>query len=231
MTFVAGFLGMKDGYVLARCMEICKNLRIKTIYYEHHENIQEDLDVLFVFRYRKIIPKEVLYRPALGCIMTHYSKLPKYRGFYPINQAVRNGETEIGITMFYGDDGVDTGDILCQRVVKIEINDTIAQIYEMCDDCAIDMFCNVIFQILQGNEPRTKQPTVDNIHIYSSKELPAEINGLDIGSFSVEQLHNYIRSLTGAGQEAAYIEDDTHRLYFEKTWLVCRAQSQGWFKR
>ena len=61
-------------------------------------------DVICVVAYGKILPKEVLDIPALGCINVHGSLLPKYRGAAPIQWAVINGEKKTGITTMYMDE-------------------------------------------------------------------------------------------------------------------------------
>lgn len=218
MTPVVGFLGMRDGYVLSRCISICRQLGIETHYYENHEDITDLCDVLFIFRYKRIIPPDILKKPRLGCIMTHYSDLPKYRGFYPINWAIRNNADEIGITMFYGDSGVDTGDILIQQKISIGVNDTVGEIYARCDYVACDMFYNIIARVLKGTAQRMPQPVVDS-RPRGAKELTSKLEGLSQID-SLLDLHNFIRSRTGDGQEPAYIEDNEYRLYFDKTTLV-----------
>lgn len=207
---VVGFLG--NGTVLWRCIGICKRLNIKTKHYKNHDNI--NCDVLFVFRYKKIIPKQIIDSIPLGAVMTHYSKLPEYRGYYPINQAIRKGECVVGVTMFYGDDGVDTGDIINQRTIRVGINDTVKEIYSKCDTIAIEMFNEVIIKFITGKVDRIKQlmvrkefKRVDLTQVVDLTKPPKEI-------------HNFIRSLTGLNQEHAYIEDENYKLYFDKTTLV-----------
>ena len=67
-------------------------------------------DVICVVAYGKILPKELLEIPKLGCINVHASLLPKYRGAAPIQWAVLNGDKKTGVTTMYMDVGMDTGD-------------------------------------------------------------------------------------------------------------------------
>lgn len=60
-------------------------------------------DVICVVAYGKILPKEILEIPKLGCINVHASLLPKYRGAAPIQWAILNGEKETGVTTMYMD--------------------------------------------------------------------------------------------------------------------------------
>lgn len=69
-------------------------------------------DLFVTAAYGKILPKELLEIPPMGCINVHASLLPKYRGAAPLWHAVINGERESGITTMMTDAGMDTGDIL-----------------------------------------------------------------------------------------------------------------------
>ena len=69
-------------------------------------------DVICVVAYGKILPKELLDIPKMGCINVHGSLLPKYRGAAPIQWSVLNGDKETGITTMYMDVGMDTGDMI-----------------------------------------------------------------------------------------------------------------------
>ena len=68
-------------------------------------------ELIVVAAYGKILPKEILDLPRLGCINVHSSLLPRYRGAAPINWAILNGETETGVTIMYMAEGLDTGEI------------------------------------------------------------------------------------------------------------------------
>jgi methionyl-tRNA formyltransferase len=94
---------------------------------EQMASINPDLAVLaFV---TDIVPGKVLEVPKLGAICYHPSILPKYRGASAINWAVINGETESGLTIFWVDEGIDTGDILLQKKVEIGPNETTGEVY------------------------------------------------------------------------------------------------------
>jgi len=81
-------------------------------------------DLIIVVAYGKILPKTVLSIPGFGCINVHASLLPKWRGASPIQNALLAGETETGSTVMLMDEGMDTGNILTQRKITIDPNDT-----------------------------------------------------------------------------------------------------------
>ncbi len=81
-------------------------------------------DLIIVAAYGKILPKEILEIPGFGSLNVHASLLPKFRGPSPVQNALMAGEKETGATIMLMDEGVDTGDILSQKAVKISAKDT-----------------------------------------------------------------------------------------------------------
>jgi methionyl-tRNA formyltransferase len=94
---------------------------------EQMVSLAADLGVLaFV---TDIVPPRVFNAPRLGSICYHPSILPRYRGAAAINWAVIRGETKTGLTIFWVDDGIDTGDILLQKEVEIGPAETTGSVY------------------------------------------------------------------------------------------------------
>jgi methionyl-tRNA formyltransferase len=81
-------------------------------------------DAIIVVGYGRMIPQWMLDLPPLGNINLHASLLPKYRGAAPIQWAIARGETVTGVTTMRIDAGLDTGNILLQREMRIEDEDT-----------------------------------------------------------------------------------------------------------
>lgn len=81
-------------------------------------------DLVVVVAYGALLSPAILAIPVRGCINVHFSLLPKYRGAAPVQWALIRGETETGITTMLMDEGLDTGDILQQRVVPIDPAET-----------------------------------------------------------------------------------------------------------
>jgi methionyl-tRNA formyltransferase len=205
-----GFIG--EGFVLDQVQQICNKRGYSTIHYTNFESIRCTL--LFALRLKKIIPESILKNIPRGVIIIHFGALPEYRGYYPINQAIRNGEKEIGITMFYADKGIDTGDIIDQKIIAIDDNSTVDEIYQKCNSVAVDMFSNNIEALLDGTVQRIKQSGYGTL--YRREDLHNKIESIG----DIRKLHNFIRSLTGKDQERAFIENDEYKLYFEKTTLL-----------
>lgn len=81
-------------------------------------------DLMIVVAYGLILPKPVLDAPRLGCWNVHVSLLPRWRGAAPIQRAIEAGDADTGVTLMQMDEGLDTGGILLQKVLKILPEDT-----------------------------------------------------------------------------------------------------------
>ena len=81
-------------------------------------------DAIIVVGYGRIIPQWMIDLPRFGNLNLHASLLPKYRGAAPIQWAIADGESATGVTTMRIDAGLDTGDILLQRELPIESDDT-----------------------------------------------------------------------------------------------------------
>jgi len=82
-------------------------------------------DIIWVTDYRYIIPRELIGVALRGAVNLHPSLLPKYRGRAPINWAILGGETEIGLTAHFIDEGVDSGDIIEQIPISLSVNEDV----------------------------------------------------------------------------------------------------------
>jgi methionyl-tRNA formyltransferase len=78
----------------------------------------------------RILPKEVFTLPRLGSFNLHASLLPRYRGAAPINWAIINGETRTGVTTFFLEEKVDTGNILLQAEIPISPDEDAGSLHD-----------------------------------------------------------------------------------------------------
>ncbi|QXH46684.1 methionyl-tRNA formyltransferase [Pseudomonas xanthosomatis] len=81
-------------------------------------------DLMVVVAYGLILPQVVLDIPRLGCINSHASLLPRWRGAAPIQRAVEAGDAESGVTVMRMEAGLDTGPMLLKVVTPISADDT-----------------------------------------------------------------------------------------------------------
>jgi len=108
---------------------------------------------IVVTAYGKILPREVLEYPPLGCFNVHASLLPKYRGAAPIQWAIAMGETETGITIMQMDEGMDTGDVLAMETEKILPDDDATSMSQALSVIGGNLMARVLTEIEQDNPP------------------------------------------------------------------------------
>lgn len=88
-----------------------------------------DPDVMVAVNWRTLIPSTVFGLPRSGTLNVHDSLLPRYAGFAPLNWALINGETEVGVTAHMMDDQLDAGPIVLQRAVPVGPRDTTVDLF------------------------------------------------------------------------------------------------------
>lgn len=87
--------------------------------------LNADLFIVIAFR---MLPESVWKMPPMGTFNLHASMLPQYRGAAPINRAIMNGETLTGLTTFFINDAIDTGNIILQKQIKITAETTAGEL-------------------------------------------------------------------------------------------------------
>ncbi len=114
-------------------------------------------DVIVVVAFGQLLPESVLNIPKLGCINIHASLLPKYRGAAPIQWAVIDGLKETGVTTMYMDKGLDTGDIIDQRVIELSEDETGGSLFEKLAVLGGEIIIDTLDKLENGTAVRTKQ--------------------------------------------------------------------------
>ncbi len=114
-------------------------------------------DLIVVAAFGQILPKDILTMPKYGCINIHASLLPKYRGAAPIQWAVLNGEAVTGITIMQMDEGLDTGDILLQKEIELNKEETGGSLFQKLAKEGASLCVKAISQIEQGMLKPIKQ--------------------------------------------------------------------------
>lgn len=135
----------------------------KDVYYfkriqDEAEHIKKNMpDILFVLGLSQIIPKHILGIPTIGCIGSHPALLPQNRGRHPIIWAIANGLMKSGITLFWIDEGIDSGDIWGQEEYEISSGDDASTIYEKVKYLSMKILKNNIPDLEMGILKRVKQ--------------------------------------------------------------------------
>lgn len=148
-------------------------------------------EIICVVAYGKILPKELLDIPKLGCINLHGSLLPNYRGAAPIQWAILNGEKETGLTTIYMDEGMDTGDIILTQKVTIGEEETTGELWERLAKLGAELLVKTITKVEEGTAPRQKQPEEFTLAPMLRKEMAK----IDWNTMSTSQIKNLVRGL------------------------------------
>jgi len=114
-------------------------------------------ELIFSFYYRRILSKDLLSIPRLGALNLHGSLLPRYRGRAPVNWAIVNGESETGVTLHYMVEKADAGDIVAQKRVRIDFDDTALTLYRKLTRAARELMAEMYPLLIEGRAPRTPQ--------------------------------------------------------------------------
>ncbi len=158
------------------------------------KTIQPDLQVVVAFR---ILPREIWQIPPMGTINLHASYLPNYRGAAPINWVLINGEKFTGVTTFFINDKVDTGNIILRKKVEIYPDDDAGSLH----DRLMTIGANLVVETVKLIEQKRVKP------------IPQEQLMADIGQLKTapkikkqdcqidwnkpgEQIYNFIRGLS-----------------------------------
>lgn len=119
---------------------------------------RQKADLCLMAYVTQIVPKRCLDIPVKGSIQYHPSLLPRHRGPSSINWAVIAGETRTGLTIFWPDDGLDTGPILLQKEVAIGPEDTVGSLYfDHLFPLGVDAMMEALEMVRDGTAPRIPQ--------------------------------------------------------------------------
>ena len=160
-------------------------------------------DVICVVAYGKILPKEILDIPRLGCINVHGSLLPKYRGAAPIQWAVINGEKVTGVTTMYMDIGMDTGDMILKEEVSIGEDETTGELWDKLSEVGAKLLVKTLKQIEDGTATRIPQGEDFSMAPMLNKEM-SKINW---NSQSAQEIKNLVRGLNPIMGTYSYLND------------------------
>ncbi len=107
--------------------------------------------------YGRLLNKAVLAIPRLGFLNVHFSLLPKYRGAAPVQRALINGETVTGVTVFWLDEGMDTGPVFAARGVPVGPDDYAPELFKKTSDAGLDLLSFCLAEIAAGRIVKTPQ--------------------------------------------------------------------------
>lgn len=165
---------------------------------EQVKNYEADLFVSMSFD--QIFGKVIRELPPLKTINCHAGKLPFYRGRNILNWVLINDEKEFGITVHYVDKGIDTGDIILQKVYEITDEDSYATLLERAyEGCAVLLYDAI--KLVQSNKVKTiRQTDIDKAGMYCGRRSSGD-EIIDWNQSSRE-VFNFVRAICKPGPQA-----------------------------
>ena len=136
-------------------------------------------DVIAVVAYGRLLPKEILDIPPMGCVNIHGSLLPRYRGAAPIQWAVINGEKQTGVTAQFMAEAMDAGDIIAARATEILPGETAGELFERLAPLGGELLCDTLRALGSGCVERTPQREADATY---APPLTKELSELDFNA-------------------------------------------------
>lgn len=186
------------------------------------EKVEQEFkpELIIVVAFGQIIPKAILELPEYRCINIHPSLLPKYRGAAPIQRAIINGEKETGVTLMFVDESEDTGDIIYQEHVSIEMSDS----SEILSEKLAEISASMLLKLLTREDgspveslilPRHSQ---DHSKATHAPKLTKE-DGLINWDKSAYEIHNLIRgTIPWPGAYTTFQLTDSNEMKTLRIW-------------
>lgn len=154
------------------------------------KSLQADIFVVVAFR---MLPEIIWKMPPKGTINLHASLLPQYRGAAPINWAIINGETLTGLSTFFINEKIDTGDILLQKEIAIENHDNVGTLHDKMMLAGGALLLETINNLDQIKP--ISQNLHNNVELKYAPKLNRKNTSIDWSKPNT-QVHNLIRGLS-----------------------------------
>jgi len=182
---------------VSKVVELCEAHQLNVIKDASLKNIEEyvgsrSVDLISCFGFRRMLSKNVIKSAEKVALSTHFSMLPEYRGFAPVNWAIINGESRCGVSLFHVDEEMDAGDLVAQKEVVILEQDYASDVLDKCIEA--------LKEILELEWPEFKRGYVKRIPQEHDKATYTCARSPEDGeidwSNSTNQIYNLIRGIS-----------------------------------
>lgn len=178
-----------------------------TEFYEELKSYNPNLQVVVAFR---MLPEIVWSYPENGTFNLHASLLPQYRGAAPINWTIINGEKITGLTTFFLQHEIDTGNIIAQEEIEIEPEDNAGSLHNKMMDKGAQLVLNTVAMLAKNEYKLTPQPSDDKIK--TAPKLSKETTQINWHK-SVNEIHNFIRGLSPYPAAWTQLKSDYYKIF------------------
>lgn len=148
-------------------------------------------DIIVVVAYGRLLRKDILELPPMGCVNVHASLLPAYRGAAPIQWTVLNGEKEAGVTTMYMAEGLDCGDMILKASTPVGENETSGELWDRLAVIGAQCLSDTM-KLFEKGKPEAV-PQDDSQSCYAPM-LEKSMGAIDF-SQPAQKVHNLIRGM------------------------------------
>ncbi len=149
----------------------------------------QQADAFVVVAYGQLLSPEILSMPRLGCINSHGSLLPAYRGAAPIQWSIRDGQKKTGLTTMLMDAGMDTGHMLLKATVDIDLHENAHELADRLAQKSGDLLIETLIQLEQNKITPIPQDETQATHARLIKKEDYQLDWANSGL----TLHNQVR--------------------------------------
>jgi len=179
-----------------------------------------DAELFVSMSFNQIIKERLFNYPKNGFINCHAGALPFYRGRNPLNWVLINGESHFGITVHFIDQGIDTGDIIEQKLYPIDENDNYGSLLEKAHFLCGEVLFSALRSIIDGTVNSRSQTEIAPVGSYFGRRINGD-ERIDF-SWSANRVHNFVRGISVPGPCARCLGPNGE-LAFLKTELIANA--------
>lgn len=211
-------------YALEHNLPILQPEKLKDpVFIEQLQALNADLQVVVAFR---MLPAVVFQMPRYGTFNLHASLLPQYRGAAPINWAVINGDTESGVTTFFIEQQIDTGNIIFQEKTPIAPNQTAGELHDVLMDIGAKLVLKTVQAIEAGNCTTQPQPNLPELR--PAPKIFTETCCINWQQ-PTAQVYNFVRGLSPYPAAFTTLHDKILKIYQAKPIIEMYNQTAGTF--
>jgi methionyl-tRNA formyltransferase len=198
---------VKD-FAVANNLKILQPTNLKDHeFIEELKSLNANLQIVVAFR---MLPEIVWNMPEIGTFNLHASLLPQYRGAAPINWAIINGEKESGVSTFFLQHEIDTGDLLFQETEAIHEDDNVGMFYERLMNKGAKLVLKTVQKIEMGDF--TTFPQAQEGDYKKAPKIFKEDCKIDWSKSSVES-YNFVRGLSPYPCAWTILDNKTLKIY------------------
>jgi len=178
-------------YAVSKNLAVLQPTNLKNeSFLEELQELNANLQIIVAFR---MLPKVVWEMPKFGTFNLHASLLPQYRGAAPINWAIINREVKTGVTTFFIDEKIDTGEIIAKSEITIDENETVGTLHDKLMHLGSKLVLETVKQIEEGKAKTIPQPIHGDLK--EAPKLNPDNTKIDWNQ-SAEQINAFIRGLS-----------------------------------